>query len=64
MRLLLGIALGAALTIGAAYYHDTTFTSPNTAEPPRKIVNWDIAGEVVSNLAHNLRFQFERLIGR
>ncbi|MCC6948231.1 MAG: hypothetical protein IT539_10740 [Bradyrhizobiaceae bacterium] len=64
MRLLFGIVLGAALTVGAAYYHDTTYISPSSAEPVRPIVNWDVAAEVAGKAADALRNQFERLIGR
>lgn len=64
MRLLFGIILGAALTVGAAYYHDTTYAAPTAAEPAKPIVNWDVAGQVAWNSTQALRAQFERLIGR
>ena len=43
MRLLLGMILGAALTIGVAYVHDSTLSAPpETARvESRPMVNWD-----------------------
>jgi hypothetical protein len=64
MRLLFGIVLGAGLTVGAAYYHDTAYSAPSSPEPARRIVNWDVASEVAGNAARVLRVQFERLVGR
>jgi hypothetical protein len=64
MRLLFGIVLGAVLTAGAAYYHDTTYASPSAAIPARPIVNWDVAGEVAGNATRSIRGEFNRLISR
>ena len=43
MRLLLGMILGSALTIGVAYVHDSTVSPPpGTARvESRPMVNWD-----------------------
>ena len=69
MRLLFGMVLGAALTIGLAYIHDSMYaplppSPPPAASEPRPMVNWD----VVSILAHRLsiaaRTQWERLTAR
>jgi hypothetical protein len=53
MRVLLGMILGAALTVGLAYYSDSTMTSPAAAGPAatdnRPMVNWDV---VQSNWSH------------
>jgi hypothetical protein len=64
MRLLFGIVLGAVLTVGAAYYHDTTYASPSAAFPERPIVNWDVASEVANNATRSIRNEIGRLIGR
>jgi hypothetical protein len=64
MRLLFGIVLGAVLTAGAAYYHDSTYASPSAAVPARPIVNWDVASEVGGNATRSIRNEFNRLIGR
>jgi hypothetical protein len=48
MRVLFGMILGVALTIGVAFVHDTWQTAPSTAETPsatidhRAMVNWDV----------------------
>lgn len=51
MRVLLGMILGAFLTVGAAFIYDsstatpsTTGTTGNTVEQ-RPMVNWDVVGE-------------------
>ena len=41
MRLLLGIIIGAGLTIGGAYVHDTKVNGPFAAR--ERLVNWDVA---------------------
>jgi hypothetical protein len=41
MRLLLGIIIGAGLTIGGAYVHDTKVSGPFAAQ--QRLVNWDVA---------------------
>jgi hypothetical protein len=64
MRLLFGIVLGAVLTVGAAYYHDTTYASPSAAIPERPIVNWDVASEVANNATRAIRDQIGGLFGR
>jgi hypothetical protein len=63
MRLLFGIVLGAVLTIGAAYYHDSTDAQSSAGGPARQIVNWDVAGGVAHSLTRSIRTEFGRLIG-
>jgi hypothetical protein len=41
MRLLFGIILGALLTVGGAYVHDTKLNGPFAAQ--ERLVNWDVA---------------------
>lgn len=64
MRLLFGIVLGAVLTAGAAYYHDSTYASPSATDPARPIVNWDVASEVANKVTRSIRNEIGRLIGR
>lgn len=66
MRTLFGIVLGAALTIGAAYYHDTMYAAASPATPgvARTIVNWDVASEVSGSALRGATRQLDRLIGR
>ena len=52
MRVFLGMVIGAALTVSAAFVHDLMATSPVAAGEPnavasRTLVNWDV---VKSNL--------------
>jgi hypothetical protein len=63
MRLLFGIVLGAVLTVGAAYYHDTSCATPSAPAPARPIVNWDVAGSVANSATRAIRTEFNRLIG-
>jgi len=51
MRLLLGIILGALLTVGAAYIAD----SQSDASQGGRMVNWDVVGEKVGVLTVDLR---------
>ena len=60
MRVLFGIILGVALTIGVAFIADSWETeratngSSSTTVEPRKMVNWDVVGE-------NMRIARERM---
>jgi hypothetical protein len=66
MRLLFGIVLGAVITVGAAYVHDTMYAVPSPTLPgvTRTLVNWDVAGEVADKSTRLIRREFERLTGR
>ena len=69
MRLLFGMVLGAALTIGLAYVHDSMYaplpsSSPPAASEPRPLVNWDVAGTLAHRLSAAARAQWERLTAR
>jgi hypothetical protein len=68
MRLLFGMVLGAALTIGLAYAHDQMYaplpaSSPPASEP-RPMVNWDVVSGVAHRLSAAARAQWERLTAR
>ncbi|HEX5778540.1 MAG TPA: hypothetical protein VFY21_06830 [Xanthobacteraceae bacterium] len=64
MRLLFGIVLGAILTIGGAYYRDSTYASASADVPVRPIVNWDVAGQITANATSGLRQEIDRLLSR
>jgi hypothetical protein len=69
MRLLFGMILGAALTIGLAYIHDSMYaplspSPPPTAFEPRPLVNWDVAGTLAHRLSAAARTQWEKLTTR
>jgi len=65
MRTLMGIILGSLLTIAAAYMHDTMATSRVDAGPAAatnaQIVNWDVAGNVWSNVRDNVKIGWSKL---
>ena len=69
MRLLLGMILGAALTIGLAYVHDSMYVPQPPSPPvataePRPMVNWDVVNTVTHRLSVAARAQWERLTAR
>ena len=68
MRLLFGMVLGAALTIGLAYVHDSMYAplpaSPPPASESRPLVNWDVASTVAHRLSAAARAQWDRLTSR
>ena len=59
MRLLFGMILGAALTVGAAYISDTTNSGPDA----RPMVNWDVVGKNVDTLTVMIKQGWARLTG-
>jgi len=65
MRVLFGMIVGAALTIGGAYVHDSVYASVS-AEPPaagadRPMVNWDVANAFARRTSAAAREQWNRL---
>jgi hypothetical protein len=64
MRTLFGIILGASLTVGTAYLHDTLATAQSLPGMARTIVNWDVAAEVTGNAVRIARQQFDRLLAK
>jgi len=68
MRVLFGMVLGAALTVGLAYLHDSMYAplaamAPPAAEP-RPMVNWDVVNTVTHRLSLAARTQWDRLTAR
>jgi hypothetical protein len=66
MRLLLGIILGALLTIGAAYVYDShnaLAASSSTASVQRPLVNWDVVGTKWDRLTQRARAEWNGLAG-
>jgi hypothetical protein len=69
MRLLFGMILGAAATVGLAYVHDSMYASVST-EPPaasseaRPMVNWDVANAFARRASSAAREQWDRLTGK
>ena len=66
MRLLLGLILGAFLTVGAAYIYDTHNTvaaANNTAVAERPLVNWDVVFTKWQQLSERARAEWNRHVG-
>ncbi len=59
MRLLFGMILGAALTVGAAYVSDTAKSGPDA----RPMVNWKVVGENVDALTAMIKQGWAKLTG-
>jgi hypothetical protein len=58
MRLILGIIIGGALTIGGAYVSDKSGAAG--AQP---MVNWDVVSKNVSNLTSLARDGWKKITG-
>jgi hypothetical protein len=66
MRLLLGIILGGALTVGGAYFYDShNALAPGNApaDVQRPLVNWDVVGTKWQHLNERARAEWTRLSG-
>jgi hypothetical protein len=61
MRLLLGMIIGAALTIGAAYVHDTKVRGPLAEQ--QRLVNWEVADALARNTYDGIRAQIREWTG-
>ncbi len=65
MRLLLGIILGGALTIGGAYIYDSNHagvaSSDTTVTAARPMVNWDVVGVKWHDLSEGAKQQWDRV---
>jgi len=65
MRLLLGMILGALLTVGAAYLYDShhaalAMNAPASAQQ-RPLVNWDVVAAKWDHLTKRARTEWNRL---
>jgi hypothetical protein len=60
MRSIISFLLGIAVTVGAAYVHDTAYAKP-TDKP---IVNWDQLGDVTHEAIEVARSQWNKLTSR
>jgi hypothetical protein len=59
MRLLFGIVLGFAITVGAVYLADHSATTAVT----RPMVNWDVVAKNVDDLTALARDSWRRIAG-
>ena len=60
MRLILGMILGAALTVGGAYVYDTASKSGPDARP---MVNWDVVSRNTDSLITTIKQGWAKLTG-
>ncbi|MEJ2374443.1 MAG: hypothetical protein P8Y71_03160 [Pseudolabrys sp.] len=65
MRLLIGIVLGAVLTVGSAYLYDNhhaamAVNAPISAQQ-RPLVNWDVVAAKWAHLTSKARAEWRRL---
>jgi hypothetical protein len=63
MRLILGIILGALITVGSAYVYDSAHEPATTAAAPRPLVNWDVVGAKWDQLTRRAHAEWTRLAG-
>jgi len=60
MRVLIGIILGAVLTIGGAYFYDS-HNALAAAGAQRPMVNWDVVNTKWDHLTERARVEWTRL---
>jgi hypothetical protein len=60
MRLILGMILGAALTVGGAYVSDTATKGGAEARP---MVNWDVVGRNADTVVTIIKQGWAKLTG-
>ena len=65
MRVLLGIILGAAITVGAAYLYDSHNAMAANGPPgiQRPLVNWDVVSQKWIRLTERARAEWNRIAG-
>ena len=66
MRLLFGIIIGAAITVGAAYVYDQAHAPATTtaAASARPLVNWDVVDTKWNHLTDRARTEWTRIAGK
>ena len=60
MRTIVAFLLGIAVTVGAAYYHDTVMTGAEAAATKR-VVNWEVVREVTGSAVDYAQAQWNRV---
>jgi hypothetical protein len=66
MRILLGIILGAILTVGGAYLYDSQQANAAAqiqASAPRALVNWDVVDARWHALTGHAKAEWKRFAG-
>jgi len=63
MRLILGMILGAALTVGVAYVSDTATKPTTQGAETRQMVNWEVVRSNVDALTTMIKQGWNKLTG-
>ena len=63
MRLLLGMILGVALTVGGAYVSDTASKPTGSGIDARPMVNWDVVGKNFDSVSAMIKQGWNKLTG-
>ena len=63
MRLIFGMILGAALTIGGAYVIDSSAKAPAAGVEARPMVNWDVVAKNFDSLTVMVKQGWAKLTG-
>ena len=61
MRVLIGIILGAVLTVGGAYLYDSHMAQGGSAGAQRPMVNWDVVNTKWNHLTERARAEWNRI---
>jgi len=64
MRVLIGIILGAVLTVGGAYLYDSRTVpgaATSSASAQRSMVNWDVVSTKWNHLTARARAEWNRI---
>ena len=64
MRVLIGIILGAVLTVGGAYLYDSRTVpgaATSSASTHRPMVNWDVVNTKWNHLTERARAEWNRI---
>jgi len=67
MRVLIGIILGAIITVGGAYLYDSSHAVTNSDSATvtqRPMVNWDVVGNKWNHLTARARAEWSRLASK
>ena len=67
MRVLLGIILGAVLTVGGAYLYDSHHAAEAASAPAsaqRPLVNWDVVAVKWDHLTTRARSEWNRIASK
>ncbi len=66
MRFIQGIIIGIAITVGAAFFHDSVVPQDPAAPlfQKQQIVNWDVLGRVANDQVQRAKDLWNQAFGR